>query len=49
MKNDLVLRSLADLPEGSELKVIAGGSHVVFVEKPYYHTFQDSLVDFLKR
>ena len=49
VKNDLVLRSLADLPEGSELKVIAGGSHVVFVEKPYYHTFQDSLVDFLKR
>ena len=49
VKNDLVLRSLADLPEGSELKIIAGGSHVVFVEKPYYHSFQDSLVDFLKR
>ena len=49
VKNDLVLLSLADLPEGSELKVIAGGSHVVFIEKPYYHSFQDSLVNFLKR
>lgn len=49
VKNDLVLHSMADLPEGSELKVIAGGSHVVFVEKPYYHSFQDSLVDFLSR
>ena len=49
VKNDLVLLSLADLPEGSQLKVIAGGSHVVFIEKPYYHSFQDSLVNFLKR
>ena len=49
LNNDLALRSLADLPEGSELRVIAGGSHVVFIEKPYYHSFQESLVHFLRR
>ena len=35
------------LPEGSEVDVIDGGSHVVFIEEPYYHEFQDKLVRYL--
>ena len=45
----MVKRSLEDLPAGSELKIFEGGSHVVFVEKPYYRAFQDSLAAFLKK
>lgn len=45
---DLVKRSTGRLPAGSFLKIIEGGSHVVFVEKPYYLIFQDSLIAFLK-
>ncbi len=45
---DLVKRSTGRLPAGSFLKIIEGGSHVVFVEKPYYLIFQDSLISFLK-
>ena len=45
---ELVNASLKYLPAGSLLEVIKGGSHVVFIEKPYYHEFQDKLTDFLK-
>ena len=45
---DLVYSSVESLPEGSKLEVIEGGSHVVFVEKPYYHDFQNRLIGFLK-
>ena len=38
---------LDSLPEGSELQIIPGGAHMVFVEKPFYHDFQDRLLDFL--
>lgn len=44
---ELVNSSLDDLPEGSKLEVIKGGSHIVFIEKPYYHDFQNRLLDFL--
>jgi len=37
------------LPEGSEVKIIRGGSHVVYVEKPYYKDFQKELFDFLNK
>ena len=46
---DLVNDCLSCLPEGSELVVIEGGSHMVFVEKPYYHSFQNSPAEFLDR
>jgi len=46
---DLVNTSLNDLPEGSALEVIEGGSHVVLVEKPFYHDFQDRLIRFLEK
>lgn len=45
---DLVNHALKDLPKDSELEVIEGGSHVVFVEKPYYHDFQDRLIRYLE-
>jgi len=44
---DLVNRCLEDLPEGSALEIIPGGSHVVFLEKPCYHDFQERLLQFL--
>lgn len=44
---DLVNDCLSSLPEGSELEVIEGGSHMVYVEKPYYQDFQNRLVRFL--
>ncbi len=45
---ELVNESLEHLPEGSALKIIPGGSHVVYIEKPYYHEFQDALREFLE-
>ena len=45
---DLVNAALDDLPDGSELEMIDGGSHVVLVEKPYYHEFQERLIRFLE-
>ena len=39
--------SLEKLPEGSALEVIPGGSHMVFIEKPYYRDFQEILAGFL--
>ena len=46
---DLVNTALEDLPEGSELEMIEGASHVVLVEKPYYRDFQDRLVRYLEK
>ena len=46
---DLVNTALNDLPEGSALEMIEGGSHVVLVEKPFYHDFQDRLIRFLEK
>ena len=45
---ELVNGSLNHLPEGSALEVIPGGSHVIMLEKPYYHEFQKRLASFLK-
>ena len=39
----------ASLPEGSRVTVIPGGSHVVYIEKPYYREFQETLAEFLKK
>ena len=44
---DLVNTVLDHLTEGSELEVLEGGSHVVYIEKPYYREFQDKLIEFL--
>lgn len=45
---NLVNRCLDDLPEGSVLEIIPGGSHVVYIEKPWYHDFQERLLRFLQ-
>ena len=44
---DLVNDCMSCLPEGSELEMIKGGSHMVFIEKPYYQDFQNRLTEFL--
>jgi hypothetical protein len=43
-----VADALASLPEGSKLEMIKGGSHVVYIEKPFYRDFQEKVVEFLK-
>ena len=45
----LVNRCLEDLPEDSDLEIIPGGSHVVYLEKPWYHDFQERLMRFLQK
>ena len=44
---DRIKTSLDLLPDGAELKVIPGGSHIVLYEKDCYKEFQNSVVDFL--
>ena len=47
MNYDVINSALALLPEGSELEVFPGGSHVVYIEKPYHRDFQNRLISFL--
>ncbi|MCR5775448.1 MAG: alpha/beta hydrolase [Lachnospiraceae bacterium] len=47
LNNDKIAGSKELLPEGSDVKVISGASHVMMIEKPYYHQFQDALISFL--
>lgn len=44
----LIIQSLDHLPASSQLEVINGGAHCVFIEKPYYRDFQKLLIKFLK-
>ncbi len=44
---DLVGKVKESLPKGSELVMIKGGSHVVYIEKPYYKAFRDGIKAFL--
>ena len=37
------------LPEGSELKMIEGGSQIMIYEKNCYREFQDSIAAFLRK
>jgi len=43
----LVEASVSKLPEGSKLVIVEGASHVLYIEKPFYKTFQEKLMDFL--
>lgn len=45
---DLVNTATERLPEGSALEKLEGGSHVVYIEKPFYRDFQTRLLRFLK-
>ncbi|MCR4924248.1 MAG: alpha/beta hydrolase [Lachnospiraceae bacterium] len=44
---DLVNTAIDLLPKGSVFEMIEGGSHVVYIEKPYYKDFQERLLKFL--
>ena len=44
---DLVYAVLDSLPEGSELEVIEGASHVAMIEEPFYHDFQAKVTSYL--
>ena len=37
------------LPEGSELRMIKGGSHIMMYEKNCYQDFQNRIVSFLEK
>ena len=39
--------ALGYLPDGSELHLIVGGSHIMMYEKDYYREFQNAVVSFL--
>lgn len=44
---DLVNAVLDDLPDGSELVVVPGASHALMIEAPFYHEFQENVLEFL--
>lgn len=46
---DLLEKSVEILPEGSVLEMISGASHMAYVEKSYYHDFQQRLMNFLNK
>ena len=48
MNTDLLNSALESLPEGSELQMIEGGSHIMMYEKPCYREFQNRIIRFLK-
>ena len=47
--NELVSVCKERLPAGSEVVVFQGGSHMIFVEKPFYRDFQNRLLQFLAK
>ena len=49
MNTERLRTALNLLPEGSEKRMIQGGSHIMMYEKNCYHDFQDSITAFLKR
>ena len=49
MNMDLLNSALGSLPEGSELHMVEGGSHILIYEKPFYQEFQDRIVGFLRK
>ena len=36
------------LPDGSDVQIIPGGSHIVILEKPFYQEFQNRVIEFLQ-
>ncbi len=47
MNYDAINSSLDHLPEGSKLKIIPGGSHILMYEKNCYKEFQKTVLEFL--
>ena len=46
---DLIDKMYQELPEGSARKIIEGAAHCAYIEKPYYHDFQKTVIEFLNR
>lgn len=46
---DLIDKMYQNLPEGSMKKIIEGAAHCAYIEIPFYHDFQDTVIKFLKR
>ena len=44
---DLIDEMYQELPEGSTRKIIGGAAHCAYIEKPYYHDFQKTVIEFL--
>ena len=49
INKELGKQCLTYLPDGSELKIIPGASHVMMYEKPYYEEFRNTIISFLKK
>lgn len=44
----LIDKMYLELPKGSMRKIISGAAHCAYIEKPYYHDFQNTVIKFLK-
>lgn len=44
---DLIDKMFKELPEGSRKKIIKGAAHCAYIEKPFYHDFQNTIIEFL--
>ena len=44
---ELIDKMYMELPEGSKKKIISGAAHCAYIEKPYYHDFQKTVIGFL--
>ena len=44
---ELIDKMYRELPDGSMKKVISGAAHCAYIEKPYYHDFQNTVIKFL--
>ena len=45
---ELIDKIYQELPKGSMRKIISGAAHFAYIEKPYYHDFQSTVIQFLK-
>ncbi|MDO4188692.1 MAG: alpha/beta hydrolase [Lachnospiraceae bacterium] len=45
---ELIDKMYQELPKGSMRKIIVGAAHCAYIEKPYYHDFQNTVIKFLK-
>ncbi len=45
---DSINKMYKELPKGSMRKIISGAAHCAYIEKPYYHDFQNSVIRFLR-
>ena len=45
---ELIDKMYQELPKGSDRKIIGGAAHCAYIEKPYYHDFQNTVIKFLK-